>query len=199
MQIDFQGDISGLLSSHPRSPLLTLHHFDAVDPIFPSKDRSESINHLMKAANVDQSRLLQQTICYHRQTNWSFSISWGYSAHIYESLFPRSFLKKPLETFRPWKNVRPPLYMFNTRWPPYGDPCEAPHQFFLETVRSGDGEEVVTSYTRSSARNLPPCSVNSNHSADAISRIQVFSPATRRKEVCLLSFFRLLSNYSRKA
>ncbi|KAL0459184.1 UNVERIFIED_CONTAM: hypothetical protein Slati_0545600 [Sesamum latifolium] len=87
-QIDLRGDISGFLSSHPKFPLMSLHHFDMVAPIFPSKDRAESTRHLMKAAAVDQSRMLQQTICYHRQSNWSFSISWGYSAHIYEDYAP---------------------------------------------------------------------------------------------------------------
>ena len=79
-QIDLHGDISGLLSSHPLSPLLSLHHFDAVDPIFPTRDRFESTRHLMTAAAADQSRMLQQTICHHRQTNWTISIAWGYSA-----------------------------------------------------------------------------------------------------------------------
>ncbi|KAJ4724302.1 Protein of unknown function (DUF604) [Melia azedarach] len=181
-QIDLHGDISGLLSSHPNTPLLTLHHFDFIDPIFPSKNSTESVNHLMKAANVDQSRLLQQTICYHRQTNWTFSLSWGYSVHIYETIFPRSILRKPLETFQPWKKVPPPLYMFNTRWPT-NDPCEAPHVFFMETVQSSEGSnELLTSYTRSSPRNLPVCSLGGNHSADSVVNIQVFSPATGRKE-----------------
>ncbi|WRX35117.1 Protein of unknown function DUF604 - like 10 [Theobroma cacao] len=68
-QIDLLGDISGILSSHPQSPIVTLHHFDNIDPLFPSKNCTESINHLMEAAKVDQSRLAQQTICYHRPTN----------------------------------------------------------------------------------------------------------------------------------
>ncbi|KAI9196032.1 hypothetical protein LWI28_020405 [Acer negundo] len=165
------------------SPLLTLHHFDAVEPIFPSKDRSESINHLMKAAKFDQSRVLQQTICYHLQSNWTFSISWGYSAHVYERIFPRSILRRPLETFMPWQTGRPPLFMFNTRWPS-SDPCEAPHVFFLENVyqSSEQGDQVVSVYTRKSARDMGACSLNGNHSADPISRIQVSSPAVERKE-----------------
>ncbi|KAE9462217.1 hypothetical protein C3L33_05872, partial [Rhododendron williamsianum] len=86
-QIDLKGDISGFLSSHPQTPLMSLHHLDKVAPIFPSMDRLKSLSHLMKSAKMDQSRLLQQIICYHKPTNWSFSISWGYSAHIYEKVF----------------------------------------------------------------------------------------------------------------
>ncbi|KAJ4724298.1 Protein of unknown function (DUF604) [Melia azedarach] len=177
-QIDLQGDISGLLSSHPNSPLISLHHFDYVYPIFPFKSRSESINHLMTAAKSDESRLLQQTICYHRQSNWSFSLSWGYSAHIYESIFPRSFLRKPLQTFRPWGRAG---FMFNTRQL-NKNPCEAPHVFFLETVERFKEEQVVTNYTRGRPRNMPVCSENGNHSADLISKIRVFSPGKGRKE-----------------
>uniref|UniRef100_A0A7N2KKT1 Fringe-like glycosyltransferase domain-containing protein n=1 Tax=Quercus lobata TaxID=97700 RepID=A0A7N2KKT1_QUELO len=79
-----------LLSAHPQTPFLSLHHIDTIDPIFPSMDRSESINRLMKAVKIDQFCLLQQIICYHRQSNWSLSISWGYSAYIYENIIPRS-------------------------------------------------------------------------------------------------------------
>ncbi|PSR90177.1 Glycoprotein-N-acetylgalactosamine 3-beta-galactosyltransferase [Actinidia chinensis var. chinensis] len=188
-QIDLKGDISGFLSSHPQSPLLSLHHFDVVDPIFPAMDRFQSVNHLMKAAKADQSRLLQQTICYHRPTNWSLSVSWGYSAHIYEKVLPRSFLKRPLETFRTWiKKPHPPHYMFNTRWPPFSDPCDAPHVFFFQSVEN-ETDHIVSTYVRSSPRGLPACSASGNHSADFISRVQVVSPTTKlveagRSECC---------------
>ena len=189
-QIDLHGDISGLLSAHPQTPFLSLHHIDAIDPIFPNMSRPDSINHLMKAAKVDHTRVLQQTICHHRPTNWSFSISWGYSAHIYETILPRSILRKPLETFRPWQRTRPPLYMFNTRWST-NTPCEAPHVFFFDSIQEGD--RVVTNYFRASSRGLSTCS-SGNHSADHIDRIQVLSPAKLPLEV---SFF--LSLFTKNA
>ncbi|CAN1750971.1 hypothetical protein LINPERHAP1_LOCUS4202 [Linum perenne] len=184
-QIDLQGDISGFLSSHPQAPLLTLHHLDAVDPIFPSMDRFKAANHLMEPGKVDQSRLVQQTICYQRDNNFSFSISWGYSVHIYESIIPRSILRKPLETFRPWASdgVHYPYFMFNTRRVS-NNPCEAPHVFFFRSIEqtnpSQNGQEVViTTYVRSpSNRDLTPCPVSGNHSADPISMIRVMSSAT---------------------
>nr|XP_023906598.1 uncharacterized protein LOC112018317 [Quercus suber] len=182
-QIDLHNDISGLLSAHPQTPFLSLHHIDTIDPIFPSIDRSESINRLMKAAKIDQSRLLQQTICYHRQSNWSLSISWGYSAYIYENIIPRSILWRPLETFRPWKrNSRPPLYMFNTRWPS-NNPCEAPHLLFFDSIEHIEEGQIVTTYVRAWPRGLSTCSFAGNHSADPITKIKVFSPASTRLEV----------------
>ncbi|KAE8712191.1 hypothetical protein F3Y22_tig00110260pilonHSYRG00041 [Hibiscus syriacus] len=182
-QIDLLGDISGLLSSHPQSHVLSLHHLDGINPIFPSKNQYESINHLMKAAKFDQSRLLQQTICYHKPTNWSFTLAWGYSAHVYETMMPRSFLRRPLETFQPFKkSARPPLYMFNTRWP-WADPsCQAAHSFFLDFVERSGEDFINTTYRRASPRNLPPCSASGNHSAEHIEYIRVVLQATRRKQ-----------------
>ncbi|WOG82950.1 hypothetical protein DCAR_0102122 [Daucus carota subsp. sativus] len=186
-QIDLKNNISGFLSSHPQAPLLSLHHFDSVDPIFPSKTRSDSTNHLMKAANFDQTRLLQQTICYNRNTKWSFSISWGYSAHIYEKIIPRCILQTPIETFRPWVSTsQKPHYMFNVRLESE-DSCESPHIFYLDEVKKmSRSNEIVTSYVRAAPRGLSSCS---NHSADGINKIKVFSPATKlietgRSECC---------------
>ncbi|CAN6810875.1 unnamed protein product [Brassica oleracea] len=179
-QIDLHGDLSGLLSSHPTPPLLSLHHFESVAPIFPNMSRPGSVLHIMKAANVDQSRMLQQSICHVRASNWTFSVSWGYSAHIYENIFPRSYLKRPIETFRPWLRGRPPFYMFNTR-PVSRDPCEAPHWFFFDSVEQ-EKEGVVTSYTREFPRNMTSCSFSGNISADPLALIRVFSPKTPKEE-----------------
>ena len=189
MQIDLRGDISGLLSSHPQTPFLSLHHLDQINPIFPNKTRPESINHLMKAAKLDQSRVLQQTICHHRPTNWSVSISFGYSAHIYESILPRSFLRKPLQTFRPWSRGMPP-YMLNPRGLT-NNPCEAPHVFFFDSIikdASLEGDQLLTTYVRASSRRLPACSPSGNHSADHIDRIRVFSPAKLPLQVSVFLF-----------
>ncbi|CAN1158287.1 hypothetical protein LINPERHAP2_LOCUS22071 [Linum perenne] len=183
-QIDLHGDISGLLSAHPQSPLISLHHFDFIEPIFPSMDRPQSIQHLMKAAEVDQSRTSQQTICYHRPSNWSLSVSWGYSAHIYENIIPRSELIKPLETFKPWNSAKYPAFMFNTRWLNH-NPCESPHVFFFKSVVGKKNvfswDQVVTTYGRKSGRDLTPCSLAGNHSANHVDVIQVSSPGASPK------------------
>ncbi|KAM7496507.1 hypothetical protein LguiA_020921 [Lonicera macranthoides] len=178
-QIDLRGDISGFLSSHPQSPILSLHHVDAVDPIFPSLNRYESVNHVMKAAKADESLLLQQSVCFFKQYNWTFSISWGYSAHIYESIIPPSFLQRPIETFAQWRKGAWPPYMFNVR-PHSNNPCEAPHIFFFDSVdQEPIGNYFVTKYIRKSARGLSACSLSGNHSADYISTIRVLSRIKR--------------------
>ncbi|CDP09106.1 unnamed protein product [Coffea canephora] len=198
-QIDLHSDISGLLSAHPQSPLVSLHHLKVVDPIFPSMTRNQSLNHLMKAANADESRLLQQTICYHKQNNWSFSISWGYSAQVYEAIYPPSILRLPLQTFRPWMFAKP-FYILNTRIPSTKDPCQIPHVFFfysVETITDIIGRQhlIATTYTRRRPRFLPACSSTGNHSAAHINMIRVLSPVLemhdgvgRRRECCEVEY-----------
>lgn len=181
-QIDLRGDISGFLGAHPQAPLISLHHLDAVKPIFPSKNRYESAVHLMKAASLDQSRMLQQTICHHRQNNWSISIAWGYSVQLYETIMPRSLLQLPLETFRTWlRQRRPPHYMFNTRTL-LNHSCETPHVFFLESAGKTSSSEIRAVYSRANPRGLPACSLNGNYSADYVSRVEVLSPTTKQIE-----------------
>ncbi|XP_019155346.1 PREDICTED: uncharacterized protein LOC109152214 [Ipomoea nil] len=186
-QIDMHGDISGFLSYHPNAPLISLHHFDMVNPIFPSMNRAESARHFMAAANSDQPRMLQQLICFHRPRNWSFSVAWGYSANIYEKIMPRSYLQNPIETFQTWyPNPRQPNWIFDVRKRPTTDPCLVPHAFFLESSVTGR-DEIVTTYRRSWRRGLPSCFAD--QSADRISKIVVYSPVTKlakigRSECC---------------
>ncbi|XP_074268001.1 uncharacterized protein LOC141591535 [Silene latifolia] len=157
-QIDLRRDLSGLLAAHPQAPVLSLHHLDAVDPIFPKMERSEALNHLMKAAKVDESRLFQQTICYEKTKNWSFSIAWGYTAHVYEKLIPPSILEKPLETFSPWRKPSKTPFLFNTRWL-NKNPCDMPHVFYLDSMNNvTENDPIVSSFTRKTLRTLPPCS-----------------------------------------
>lgn len=156
-------------------------------------NRSEAVNHLMKAAEVDQSRLLQQTVCYHKPQNWTFSISWGYSAHLYEKIHLTSVLQRPIETFVPWSKWTRPPHMFNTR-PRSNDPCEAPHVFFFDSLEKDSENQIVTSYIRRLPRNLMACSSSGNHSADHVLRVRVLSPTNRLggvSESFLDSFFEL--------
>ncbi|XP_075091487.1 uncharacterized protein LOC142171697 [Nicotiana tabacum] len=188
-QMDLHGDISGFLSAHPQSPLVSLHHLDFVDPIFPLMNKSQSLNHLMKVAKLgDESRILQQSICYYKPKNWTFSISWGYSIQIYESIFPPSLITIPLQTFIPWSKLFKPWFVFNTRLLS-NNPCEAPHLLFFESMQKMKNH-LLTNYTRKYPRKLPPCSFSGNHSANHISEIHVLSPMKKldsvgsRRECC---------------
>ncbi|XP_020273018.1 uncharacterized protein LOC109848103 isoform X2 [Asparagus officinalis] len=185
-QIDLHGDVSGFLSAHPQAPLVTLHHLDIIDPIFPSMSRYEAVHNFMRAAMVESPRLLQQIIGYDQQKRWSVSISWGYSVHIYEELHSPGYLQRPLQTFSAWNKRASPPFMFNVR-PLSNDSCSMPHVFYFESVRAADLNQTVTSYIRRTAWELSSCG---NHSVKSISEVEVFTPAKRlqwgveRRECC---------------
>ncbi|XP_042013472.1 uncharacterized protein LOC121761852 [Salvia splendens] len=96
---------------------------------------------------------------------------------------PRSHLRSPIETFTAWidSDRPPPFYMFNTRLPT-GDPCEAPHVFFLRDVivKHSSAPGIITTYERAAPRPMNPCLWCDPHCPDVLTHIRVFSPATKR-------------------
>ncbi|KAL2898902.1 Voltage-dependent calcium channel unc-36 [Bienertia sinuspersici] len=151
----------------------------------------------MKATKVDQSRLLQQTMCYNKIKGWSFSVSWGYTVHLYERIIPPSILERPFQTFLAWRKPPKHPFMFNTRWSRH--PCDIPHIFFLKNVEKfAKKNRIVTTYTRQTPRRVRPCwrppptsgSYTSSFPGD-INKIVVITPTTKystkagtRKECC---------------
>ncbi|KAK1437900.1 hypothetical protein QVD17_03700 [Tagetes erecta] len=145
-QMDMSGDPFGLLAVHPMTPLVTLHHADYLDPIFPSMTNRDAMRHLYKAAELDPHRILQQTVCYDRWFSWTISISWGYAVEVFGNhvLLP-DVLRVPA-TFRPWKkgNMLHTLYSFDMR-EQNKDPCKRPVVFHMNTAFV-DGDQTVSSY-----------------------------------------------------
>ncbi|KAF5454664.1 hypothetical protein F2P56_024312 [Juglans regia] len=135
-QVDMRGNLFGLLSSHPLAPLVSLHHLDAVDPIFPNMSRTLAMGHLFEAVNVDPGRILQQTVCYDPSNSLTVSVAWGYTVQVFEGNEYLPDLLSPQRTFMPWKrsaSIDASRYMFKTR--EYSkDPCKRPVIFFLESV-----------------------------------------------------------------
>ncbi|XP_061350588.1 uncharacterized protein LOC133295744 isoform X2 [Gastrolobium bilobum] len=148
-QVDLRGDTFGLLAAHPLTPLLSLHHLDYTDPIFPNMTTTQALKHLFEAVNVDSQRMLQQAICYDRWFSWTISVSWGYAVQIFPN---HMFLPEVLnvrETFKQWKkgNMLAKAYTFNTRGL-HPDPCKRSTVFYLDNVSSGkDG--IISSYKKS--------------------------------------------------
>ncbi|KAK8493325.1 hypothetical protein V6N12_000538 [Hibiscus sabdariffa] len=136
-QFDVRGNAFGLLATHPLTPLVSLHHLDHVDPIFPNRTATKALEHLFHAANVDSQRILQQTVCYDRWFSWTISVSWGYAVQVYSKhMFLPDVLPVP-ESFRQWKhgNFLAGVYTFNTR-EFHPDPCQRPTLFFFDSVSS---------------------------------------------------------------
>ncbi|KAJ6362983.1 hypothetical protein OIU78_003220 [Salix suchowensis] len=85
-QVDIRGDPYGLLAAHPLAPLVSLHHLDYVQPIFPELNRIDSVKKLISSYKMDPGRTLQHSFCYDLTRNWTVSASWGYTIQIHPSL-----------------------------------------------------------------------------------------------------------------
>ncbi|CAN0914582.1 hypothetical protein LINGRAHAP2_LOCUS28659 [Linum grandiflorum] len=158
-QVDLRGNLFGFLSAHPLSPLVSLHHLDAANPLFPTMNRTEAVEHLFKAVSVDPARILQQVVCYDHTNSFTVSVAWGYSIQVFEGNEVLPDLLKLHETFVPWRRHRNAIakyYMFNMRDYPR-DPCKRPAVFFMNNVISSE-DGVWSSYTR---HNVEECTTAS--------------------------------------
>ncbi|KAI3988237.1 hypothetical protein MKX01_012026 [Papaver californicum] len=176
-QIDIRGDLFGLLASHPLAPLISLHHLDNVNPIFPNKTRNQAIEHLLRAATFDPNRIVQQTICYDKKFSRTISISWGHAVQVFESNVLVRDLIQVRRTFKSWgkQNVYLNLYMFNTREVD-SDPCKRPTVFFLDNLSSTssntDDDVVIKSiYKRNGFDNC----LDKKNLTNKLEEIRVFS------------------------
>lgn len=144
-QMDISGSMFGILASHPLAPLVSLHHLDFTEPIFPNMTTTKALQHLVEAANVDPQRILQHTVCYDRWYSWTISISWGYAVQVFGNHVFLPDVVRTQETFKSWKNVNG-MFNFDTR-EHHPDPCRRPTTFFLDRVSSG-GDGIKTYYKK---------------------------------------------------
>lgn len=146
--MDFTGDMFGLLAAHPVTPLVSLHHLDLVDPIFPNMSSIEALKHLYEATKYDPHRIVQQTVCYDEWFSWTVSVSWGYAVQVFRKNVRLPYTLRALETFQPFRkgNYLNSLFNFDTReYRP--DKCRRPAVFFMDKVfSSGDG--INSSYRK---------------------------------------------------
>ncbi|KAK4440797.1 hypothetical protein Salat_0414600 [Sesamum alatum] len=134
-QYDVYGNLLGLLGAHPVTPLVSLHHLDVVDPIFPGLDRVDSLRRLFESAEHDTASIVQQSFCYDKDRYWSISVSWGYVVQIMRGVISPRELEMPTRTFLNWyKRADYTAYAFNTR-PVTRHPCQKPFLYYLSSVR----------------------------------------------------------------
>lgn len=147
IQVDIRGNPYGLLAAHPVAPLVTLHHLDYVDSIFPATTQIDALRRLMSAYKTDPSRILQHSFCHDPTRNWSVSVSWGYTIQIYPSLVKAKELETPFLTFKSWRTSSLEPFSFDTR-PISEDPCERPIVYFLDRVYEVGSGQTFTTYRK---------------------------------------------------
>ncbi|PIA50781.1 hypothetical protein AQUCO_01200198v1 [Aquilegia coerulea] len=172
-QFDVRGDIFGLLAAHPLKPLVSLHHMDYAQPIFPNMTANQALKHLFKAVKLDPARILQQTVCYDKWYTLTVLISWGYAVQVFNHNVLLPDLLPVQQTFRPWNlggTLYSNLFMFNTKVLPK-DECKRPMTFFLKNISSTSGG-MSSSYKRSINES---CFENSKSFLKNLLHIRVFS------------------------
>lgn len=154
-QYDVYGNLFGLLAAHPLTPLVSLHHLDVVEPIFPNMTRVKALQHLSKAVKLDSAGIMQQSICYDKEREWSISVSWGYAVQIFRTIFSPRELEMPSRTFLNWyRRADFTAYAFNTR-PVTRHPCQKPFIFYLKDVRHDNASgQIISNYARQQVK--PP-------------------------------------------
>ncbi|KAI4310343.1 hypothetical protein MLD38_035327 [Melastoma candidum] len=149
-QFDVYGNLFGLLAAHPVTPLVSLHHLDIVEPIFPNMTRLQALRRLALPMKLDSAALMQQSICYDRSRAWMISISWAYAVQVFRGVFSPREMETPARTFLNWyKKADYTGYAFNTRLVSRNQ-CQMPFVFYLSDARPGKGgnSTVVSVYAR---------------------------------------------------
>ncbi|KAF6157656.1 hypothetical protein GIB67_037229 [Kingdonia uniflora] len=148
-QYDVYGNLFGLLAAHPVTPLVTLHHLDVVEPIFPNVTRVQALQRLMEPMKLDSAGLMQQSICYDEKRTWTISVSWGFAVQIFRGIFSPREIEMPSRTFLNWyRRADYTAYAFNTR-PVSRNGCQKPFVFYLSNVTFNSSTELtVSKYAR---------------------------------------------------
>jgi hypothetical protein len=143
-----QGNAMGLLAAHPQAPLVSIHHMDLIQPIFPALSKYAAIDHLLESVRVESASVLQQTTCYADHHKWSVSVSWGYVVQVYKGFLTPRELETPLRTFSSVKRKNDRVeFPFNTRDPPK-ELCKRPALFFMHTVNASADTLLESVYLR---------------------------------------------------
>ncbi|CAM8953953.1 unnamed protein product [Rhodiola kirilowii] len=148
-QYDVYGNLFGLLAAHPVTPLVSLHHLDVVEPIFPHVTRVEALQRLMVPIKLDSAGIMQQSICYDQSRTWTISVSWGFAVQIFRGIFSPREIEMPSRTFLNWyRRADYTAYAFNTR-PVTRNPCQKPFVFYLSKAKlNATTNQTVSEYLR---------------------------------------------------
>ncbi|KAG7017275.1 hypothetical protein SDJN02_19138, partial [Cucurbita argyrosperma subsp. argyrosperma] len=181
-QVDIRGNIYGILAAHPVAPLVSLHHLDYLEAIFPAMTRPDSIKKLHTAYKTDPGRALQHSFCYDMARNWSVSVSWGYSVQLYPWLATAKELDTPFLTFQTWKTEANESFTFDTR-PVSSNPCERPILYFLDTAERFGGRRwrTLTRYRKYVENNTNECKQPDYASAVSVEYFNVSAPEFDRR------------------
>ncbi|KAA8520859.1 hypothetical protein F0562_011532 [Nyssa sinensis] len=172
-QYDVYGNLFGLLAAHPVTPLVSLHHLDVVEPIFPNVTQVQALQQLMVPMKLDSAGLMQQSICYDGSKKWTVSVSWGFAVQIFRGVLSPREIEMPSRTFLNWyRRADYTAYAFNTR-PVSRNPCQKPFVFYLSKAKlDSSTNQTVSEYARNRIPH-PACKWKMPDPAE-IDRVEVY-------------------------
>nr|BAK08347.1 predicted protein [Hordeum vulgare subsp. vulgare] len=158
-QCDLWGDVLGLLGAHPVAPLVTLHHLDFLEPVFPTTpSRAGALRKLYDGpVRLDSAAVAQQSVCYDGDHQWTVSVSWGFAVMVVRGVLSPREMETPVRSFLNWyRRADYTAYSFNTR-PVARQPCQKPNVYYMRDSRMDRRRNVtVTEYERHRVK-PPPC------------------------------------------
>ncbi|CAL4928757.1 unnamed protein product [Urochloa decumbens] len=175
-QCDLWGDVLGLLGAHPVAPLVTLHHLDFLQPVFPTvRSRTTALRRLFSGpVALDPAAVAQQSVCYDSAKEWTVSVSWGFAVVVVRGVLSPREMETPMRTFLNWyRRADYTAYAFNTR-PVARQPCQRPQVYYMRQARMNRRRNTtVTEYER---HRVPPapCRWRIPDPAALLDRVVVF-------------------------
>ncbi|XP_066360667.1 uncharacterized protein [Miscanthus floridulus] len=103
-QCDLWGDVLGLLGAHPVAPLVSRHHFDFLQPVFPTvRSRTQALRRLFAGpVALDPAAVAQQSVCYDAGKEWTVSVSWGFAVVVLRGVLSPRETETPMRAFLNW-------------------------------------------------------------------------------------------------
>ncbi|KAG0454012.1 hypothetical protein HPP92_025316 [Vanilla planifolia] len=176
-QFDVYGDLLGLLAAHPVAPLVSLHHLDVVEPIFPySRSRPAAIQLLFDGpVRLDSAGVMQQSICYHGKRQWTLSLSWGFVVQVVRGILSPREMEMPARTFLNWyRRADYTFYAFNTR-PVARNPCQKPFLYYLASASYDSSRRTtITRYRLHKEPRQPICRWKMADPSSVIDEVAVY-------------------------
>ncbi|RWV80150.1 hypothetical protein GW17_00058623, partial [Ensete ventricosum] len=100
-----EGNAHGLLAAHPVAPFISIHHVEAVDPLYPGLSTLGSLKRFTKAMKADPMSFLQRSICYDKRRKFTFSVSLGYVVQVFPTIVLPRELERSEQTYIAWNKL----------------------------------------------------------------------------------------------
>ncbi|KAK4802638.1 hypothetical protein SAY86_000841 [Trapa natans] len=146
-QWDIRGSAHGLLTSHPVTPFISIHHLEAVDPFYPGLNSMEGLKLFTKAMRINPRSFLQRAICYDHSRRLTFSISTGYAVQVFPNIVYPLDLEPSELTYSAWNGIHHRNEFDLDMKDAVKSICKKPVLFFLKDIRR-DGKATLGYYAR---------------------------------------------------